>query len=154
MEKCYICKDNPGEVRCVIIVKGEKIIQYLCQDCARKAGIAEQAKFNRKAKNSSIKFKAEKQDIFCSNCKLSFSQFLRTGLFGCPQCYSAFERFIADILKGIHSATYHKGRGPGKERTFDLVQLKWKLSEAVIEENFEKAAELRDEIFKLQKDSN
>lgn len=154
MEYCSKCKKRPGVIKCVIVVKGEKIKCRLCEECARSAGFSEQVKFNRKQKAPGIKFTAEKKDVFCPECKLGFSQFLRTGLFGCPACYNSFERFISDILKGIHSATYHKGRGPGKERLQDLAHLKWKLSEAVFAEDFERAAMLRDEISRLLKDSN
>ncbi len=154
MEYCSKCQKRPGEVKCVIVVKGERIKCCLCHECARSAGFSEQIKFNRKPKSPGIRFIAEKRDVFCPNCKLGFSQFLQTGLFGCPSCYNAFEKFIGDILKGIHSATYHKGRGPGKEGLQDLTHLKWKLSEAVFAEDFERAAQLRDEIFRLKKDSN
>jgi len=154
MEKCYICKKQPGEVKCVIVVKGEKITRRLCADCAREAGFAEQLKLNRRVGKPAFKITADKPDVFCPDCKLSFSQFLVSGLFGCPACYRSFKSFISDILKGIHSATYHRGRGPGKDRSLDLSQLKWKLSEAVVAEDFERAAEIRDEISRIERESN
>ncbi len=154
MEKCYICKDKQAEIRCVIVIRGRKIVRHLCADCARKAGFTEQLKYTRRNLSSAPKITTERRDIICSGCHLEFSQFLKTGLFGCPKCYETFDRFIGDILKGIHSATYHRGRGPGKERDLDLAQLRWKLSEAVQSEDFEKAADLRDEIYQIEKGVN
>ncbi|MCD6501748.1 UvrB/UvrC motif-containing protein [bacterium] len=154
MKKCDVCGKAAADVRCVIVVKDKKVVRHLCADCARKAGFDEQLKYNHKTSSDVLNIVAEPKDIICPGCKLGFSQFLETGLFGCPRCYETFDRLIGEILRGIHSATYHKGRKPGKERTLDLAQLKWKLSGAVQMEDFEKAAKLRDAIKAIEKDSN
>jgi len=153
-DKCQLCKKAPAEIRCIIVVGGEKIERHLCTECARKAGLAEQQRLNSKTKGRGKGIKEEKSDVFCSVCKTSFSQFVRTGLLGCPACYESFDRLLGDILKGIHSATYHKGRGPGEGRTIDIAQLRWKLSEAVEAEDFERAARLRDEIKRIERGTN
>ncbi|RKZ31863.1 hypothetical protein DRQ36_00530 [bacterium] len=153
-KKCQACKKNPAEVRCVIMVDGERVVRYLCVECARTAGFKEQSRMSRKKTRKLLELGFEKANPVCPECRLGFSQFLKTGLLGCPVCYSAFDKQLADILKGLHSTSFHRGRGPGKEREFDIAQLKWKLFGAVEAEDFEKAAELRDEIRRIEKDNN
>lgn len=151
--KCQNCKVNKSEIRCVLVIDGKPTEKYLCKECARKAGIEEQQKMNRKRTRDFV-VSGKKKDPVCKECKTSFSQFLKTGLLGCPKCYDSFGTSLRDILKGIHSVSYHRGRGPGDEKTMDIAQLKWKLSEAVQEEDFELAARLRDEIKMFEKGDN
>ncbi len=151
---CQLCKKNNAEIKCVIVVDGVRTEKRVCQECARKAGIVEQNKMNRKRTRDIITRTDSENELFCPGCKLTYSLFLKTGLLGCSQCYSTFSAALTDILKGIHSASYHKGRGLGEENTFDVAQLKWKLSEAVRQEDFESAARLRDEIKLIEKESN
>lgn len=138
----------------MIIVNGERVVKHLCSECARIAGLDEQTRLNRKRTRKVVKTPSYRTDIICPGCQLSFSQFVQSGLLGCAHCYSAFDRRLGDILKGIHSATYHRGRGPGEERMLDIAQLKWKLSGAIEAENFELAAQLRDEIKRIEKETN
>ncbi|MGC9315269.1 MAG: UvrB/UvrC motif-containing protein [bacterium] len=150
---CQACKENEINLRCVIVINGVSEEQFLCQECARKAGIEEQNKMTRKTAKEFV-YSGKKKFPTCSACKRSYNQFLKTGMLGCPECYKTFETYLRDILKGIHSVSYHKGRGPGNERTMDIAQLKWKLSEAVREEDFELAARIRDEIQIFERGDN
>ncbi len=151
--KCQSCKNSEGEIKCVLVIGGERIEKYLCRECARKAGIEEQLKMNRK-KAKEFVITGQKKDTVCSSCTMSFSRFIETGLLGCPECYEAFGNALRDILKGIHSVSYHRGRGPGDEKTLDIAHLKWKLSEAIRSEDFELAARLRDEIKMFERGNN
>ena len=156
-DKCQMCKKAPAEIKCTIIVRGEKLVRKLCADCARTAGLKEQMRLTgkRTRRTQQMQTSAKKTDLVCSDCRSSFSRFVETGILGCPGCYDAFGQKLTEILKGLHSATYHKGRGPGaEERTLDIAQLKWKLSEAVSEEDFELAARLRDEIRQIEEETN
>ena len=109
---------------------------------------------NRRKAKDFVVSSTNKSELICPNCKLELSLFLKTGRLGCSECYNSFTGALRDILKGIHSASYHRGRGPGEERVIDIAQLKWKLSEAVREEDFELAARIRDEIRIIEKDEN
>ena len=151
--KCQYCKANEAEIRCILVIDGKRTEKKLCGECARKAGIEEQQKMNRKNAKEFV-VSGKRKDPLCTNCKLNFSQFLKTGMLGCSDCYESFGTALRDILKGIHSVSYHRGRGPGSERTMDIAQLKWKLSEAIREEDYELAARLRDEIKLFEKGDN
>lgn len=153
-DKCNICKKSIAEVRCTIVIGDELIAQKLCSECARNAGLLEQANIHKKKAHKTTKTPIPKQDTVCPTCKTGYSQFIHLGSFGCPNCYKAFDTKINDILKAIHSATYHRGRKPGQKHNLDIAQLKWSLLGAIEAEDFELAARLRDEISKIEKGKN
>jgi len=88
----------------------------------------------------------------CSFCGLTFSAFRETGRLGCPHCYVTFEGHLKSLLRRIHGATQHAGKvylppdPTASEKQKRLEGLKRRLQRAVSAENFERAAELRDEI--------
>ena len=51
-------------------------------------------------------------DKTCSRCGCSWSEFTRTGLFGCPYCYDEFAKELAPTLKKIQKQLYHVGSKP------------------------------------------
>lgn len=51
-------------------------------------------------------------DLICPNCKTKKSDFLETGLLGCPECYIAFEKSIDEFLKNIGQSGFHSGKKP------------------------------------------
>jgi protein arginine kinase activator len=81
------------------------------------------------------------------------SEFIRGGMPGCSECYSVFESSMKPLLKKIHSTTTHIGKvygekGSTPESKVDL--LKAQLKEAIANEEYEKAAKLRDEIKEME----
>jgi len=113
----------------------------------------------------------------CPLCGLRFSDIVNDGKVGCPQCYKTFAEELEPTLSGIHGAAKHRGRRPLKLRKApakeaeavkaeaaeekeipvaeekvpdELAQLRDELKKAISEEAFEKAAELRDRIRKLE----
>lgn len=88
-----------------------------------------------------------RQHLF-GNCK--------TGHVGCADCYDVFGDELFPLIRRIHGNTTHCGKNsdrtvqkaekhePTKEEK--IAQLKNELDAAVKEQNFERAAELRDTI--------
>ncbi len=95
---------------------------------------------------------------FCQTCKTSASEIKENGYFGCPDCYASFEsdkQFSGIIVKYIHSDGM---RMPMKqkirlERRKLISELRTKIKSAVMSEDFETAAELRDKIRSLEKEA-
>ena len=88
----------------------------------------------------------------------TYSEIGKTGKVGCPECYNVFRNELAGLLASVHGTTAHTGNVPArhrakKERDLRLQSLKTELQEAIASEDYEKAAALRDEIRKLQNDS-
>jgi len=99
---------------------------------------------------------AEVSGKSCKKCGLAEGQFVKQGLLGCGDCYNSFEDRLDPLLRRIHGNNRHTGKVP--ERTGELVQvakeverLKETLNEAVCLEEFERAAEIRDQIRQLEK---
>jgi len=89
--------------------------------------------------------------LTCSGCGLSYSSFQQTGRLGCAQCYQDFAEELRPLLARIQGRSQHAGRTPvGHEKEETRIQtigeLRKRMEKAVSLENFEEAAQLRDEI--------
>ena len=97
-----------------------------------------------------------KGDDRCPHCGLAFTEFGSGKLFGCAHDYVAFGEKIETLLRNYHGTTRHVGRRPGSEPdvaqdalTVRRVRLDAALRDAVVNENYENAAKLRDELKQL-----
>jgi len=98
---------------------------------------------------------ARKPSIQCPGCGLGLEELRRQGRVGCEQCYQAFDAYLSESLERLHGASRHVGRLPGLpegelERRQQVEGLKGELQDAVREEDYERAADLRDEIQALE----
>jgi len=89
---------------------------------------------------------------WCPNCSTTWSEFIDRGLFGCPECYTTFEDKIGPLLERAHEGgTHHVGKFPqrGNYREDKEVRVRYlhkQLEDAVASEQFERAAQIRDQI--------
>ena len=93
--------------------------------------------------------------VQCPRCGLLYSAFRETGRLGCADCYSAFQFQLRPLLRRIHGDTRHRGKvpahdGEGASRSRQVQRLYDELQRAVDREEFERAAEVRDEIKRLE----
>lgn len=93
---------------------------------------------------------------YCPICGLTWHQFRQTGLMGCPHDYAMFEGKLLPLLKRAQEgATQHAGKVPVKLRQGEpprevvTLRLRRELQRALDAENYEQAAELRDQLKKL-----
>lgn len=87
----------------------------------------------------------------CGSCGLSYGAFREEGKIGCVTCFRAFRPQIEAILKSIQGSSEHLGKVPQKAPRELLLRreiedLRRRQSEAIENEDFEAAAELRDKI--------
>lgn len=87
----------------------------------------------------------------CPGCGFAFDDLKKTGRLGCSQCYQFFREEILHNLGGMHKDTCHVGRVPeGMLEAFknrqQLEKLELEMKAAIADEDYEKAAALRDEI--------
>ena len=90
----------------------------------------------------------------CETCKTTEEQLKRKGRVGCQDCYETFSDYLDGLLERMHGATQHEGRIPGVDvdvsrRQRAIADAQSELDRAVEEEDFERAAELRDELQRL-----
>lgn len=95
--------------------------------------------------------------FFCPFCKTHLGELRKSGRMGCPECWSAFEPRMRRLLRRIHGSHQHVGKvylspdPTSSEKRRRVSGLRRKLQRAVELEDFERAAELRDEIRALDK---
>ena len=158
--QCSICKEKPATVHLTQIV-GEKMQKLdLCEDCAKAKGVNDPAGFALAdlmlglGAAQEIEQASGGAELRCPRCGFTQADFKKSGRLGCPECYKTFAEGLGGLLKTMHKGTRHIGKAPETQRTSTenadrLKVLQKKLEKAVQAENFEEAAQLRDEIRKM-----
>jgi len=166
---CQICHKNEANIKFTHIINGVKSETYLCRHCAEEQGmnnpffamqpLLEQIILGmiQEKKQKALSRKTYSQKI-CTSCGLSFQNFLDSGRLGCPNCYTSFREELKPLLRRIHG-TIRQERSRKKPqvkigRKRILERLKQELTMAVEEEEFEKAAVLRDRMRELERGEN
>jgi protein arginine kinase activator len=160
---CEQCGGTDAVVHLTQIVNNQMSTHHLCQRCAAEKGLdgAPQAQnlpvtdlIEQVTEEALIQ--AQQSDSECSFCGLSFKAFRQTGRLGCPHCYETFAVHLPTLLKRIHGGAKHVGKvylppdPTASEMEKRLEGLRRRLERAVQAEDFERAAELRDEIHTLE----
>lgn len=157
--QCQICKVRPAKVHYTEIVNNKMVTLNLCTRCAEARGIdVAQAEGYGLGDlvagliDDAVDLESDKiGKVRCPSCGYEYSDFKKIGRFGCPDCYEAFEAQLLPLLRQIHGTTHHAGAQPARvaarrvqrRRVSDL---RAELSRAVEAEDYEHAAEIRDEI--------
>ena len=167
---CSKCQERPATMQFTIIVNGKKTELYLCEQCAKEtdalnlpeeegvalqtmlAGLLSGDLFKKCVTPGSMEIST---DIQCPVCGLMLSEFIKSGRFGCDECYHAFGENLADLFKRMHGKTRFVGKIPNRmrARTMQLRQideLRDALADCVKDERYEEAARIRDEIRSLE----
>jgi len=153
---CCICKEKPATVHLTQIV-GDKMQKLdMCEDCAKAKGINDPTSFAMADLMLGLGAAQEVEqavgsELKCPRCGFSQADFKKSGRLGCPECYKTFAEGLSGLLKTMHKGTRHVGKAPEalrqtRERADRLKTLQKKLNKAVETEDFELAAQLRDQI--------
>ena len=91
----------------------------------------------------------------CPTCGSSYASIAESGRVGCPACYEIFRDELSRMIRSVHGTTTHTGAVPSRhrakrERAERIEGLKRELQSAIQNEDFERAASLRDEVRRLQ----
>lgn len=152
---CSICKEKPATVHFTHM--GEKMQKLdLCEDCAKAKGFNDPSFAYADlilglGATQEIEQAAGGLEVKCSRCGFTQADFKKSGRLGCPECYKTFSEGLNSLLRTMHKGTRHVGKSPEAMRhsgeNADLLKtLQKKLEKAIESENFEEAAQLRDEI--------
>jgi protein arginine kinase activator len=172
---CQDCKKRQAEVHFTQIVNNQKITLALCKECAAARGFhspLDNVPFPLAEILSGLvgqeageagKETDPADDLTCEKCGLTFSKFTRQGRFGCGDCYAAFRPRLEGIMRKIHGASLHRGRHPdlakvegGEAEALPIKEeerLETELQKAISDEDFERAAEIRDMLKDLREDA-
>jgi protein arginine kinase activator len=155
---CQLCKQKDATVHLTQIVEDEMRKLDLCDGCAKQKGVNDPTGFSLTellgtppAAPEEPEPAAPASDVRCPRCGLGQAEFKKTGRAGCSECYAAFADQLESMLKGMHKGTRHRGKVPAgvqhaADREATLERLSAQLQAAIVAEDFEQAARLRDEI--------
>jgi len=170
---CQECGKKLATLHFTKIVNGEKTEFHFCESCAREKGEVIPGSPNSFSihsllsgildfdtlGNKSLSNLKPQESLRCDTCGMSYTQFSKIGRFGCSDCYDAFADRLDPLLKRIHGGTVHSGKIP--KRSGGRIQCKRQIEELRTElhrnienEEFELAAQLRDQIRELERKMN
>ncbi|MCI0650428.1 MAG: UvrB/UvrC motif-containing protein [Planctomycetes bacterium] len=161
---CEVCREALATVHLTEIVNNSKKEIHLCESCAQQKGVA----IHAQVKNLSIpEFfghlvetrspeTAGGKEPQCPECGMTYRQFRSGGKLGCPHDYTIFRQELEQLLEKIHGSTQHKGKVPKRMgnllgRDQEIADARAALQAAVKNEEYEKAAALRDRIYELER---
>ncbi|MGQ0704196.1 MAG: UvrB/UvrC motif-containing protein [Gemmatimonadales bacterium] len=167
--KCSNCGEREGVITLTQIEEGEVKTSNLCAECAKAKGIetglelagtplggflaALGESFDREpsvAESGAL-------DARCGSCGATLQDFRETGRVGCPECWRTFAGPLRELLRRLHGSTHHTGMryegagsapdtAPAPASPANVLRLREELRHAIEAEQFERAAELRDQL--------
>lgn len=105
--------------------------------------------------NTGLKQPETRETPKCSLCGATFAVLAKSGKVGCPGCYEVFEAELTPSIRRIHGRSTHTGKTPVRfreqnERKQKIAAMEKELKESIVSENYERAAELRDQLRNLR----
>lgn len=133
----------------IFLPSGENKIKYLCGACYKK--------INNTSELEDLALEVTKSmhnDALCNACGTSYVDFTSNGLFGCADCYKAFDFYIKSKILPIFNEQKYLGKKPN----FYYVEQEIKNLEELIElnlknGNYQKATKYGIELKKLKEEN-
>lgn len=162
---CEMCKKNEAIFHVTKIVNGNKEEISLCEHCATKfdgfnsvseMGIISPFSFQNILSGLMGYINEGNKNIAdtttsCKNCGITLREFKENGLLGCSECYKNFNETVNSVINRVQGKIEHVGKIP-KKCGNDIIEkkrmdnLKQALQKSIALEEYEKAAEIRDQI--------
>lgn len=168
MHQCNACQKAIASIHIMDLRNGNVVgQQHFCVSCAESAGVV-QPKAPIKLTTTEIledllgglkspgrEKKGGEEETSCPGCGMTASDFKMRGRLGCPRCYEVFRTALLPLLERVHDGTSHRGRFPGRTAmdltaSDKMADLRRRLENAIQEENYEEAAQLRDELHQAE----
>lgn len=165
---CQNCKKNEATTHIKRVINGEATQSHLCTSCAQNLGynnFFDEFSFNLPSffsgffEDNLLPLGESRLDR-CEKCGCSFDDIIKSGNVGCANCYDKFYSRLLPSIQRIHGKVKHAGSVPEnipeptvpKEKTPEekIADLENEMTKAVEEQNFERAAILRDEIKRMK----
>lgn len=160
--KCDSCQEK-ATVFYTQVTDGKLKKFSLCESCADAKGITdpnglvmpEELLSNQPSGDPAGELFSPSRNRECPSCGFTLDDFRKIGRLGCAQCYATFKDEIEPRLPSLHKGNRHTGYLPEglqtrQELESKLADLTARLDTAILEERFEEAASLRDEIEELK----
>lgn len=157
---CQHCHEREATTHLRRTINGATEEYMLCSDCAKEMGVGSifsdfSTDFNTLLGSFfSNALPARTGAVRCSSCGSTLNDIARTGMVGCADCYETFYSELLPTIRNVHGNTEHCGKHPHRsseepsapQPDDSLDALKAELQQAIDKQDFERAAELRDQI--------
>ncbi|MEI6277851.1 MAG: UvrB/UvrC motif-containing protein [Verrucomicrobiae bacterium] len=157
--QCDVCQSKEATVFLTQIVEGKMQKVNLCEACSKEKGVNDPTGFALAdllmGLGAAQEIEHSAGSIKCPVCGFTQADFKKTGRLGCSACYAVFADGLSSMLKNMHKGTTHTGKAPAafQERRAQgekLRDLQDNLHQAVVAEEYERAADLRDQIRRME----
>ena len=163
--KCSNCHEREAVTELTKVANDQVTKIPLCERCASELGLDTTLAIGKTplatyiaAMGQGLKDTTPLTDpgaFVCTSCGATLQDFRESGRLGCPDCYRTLGSPLRELLRRLHGATRHAGERynppgtvtelPSPERRGPL-ELREQLRRAIEAENFELAAQLRDQL--------
>ena len=159
---CESCGKNPATVHITEAPydKEKRKEIHLCEECAREKGQVHQPSLPSMlgtllSEGTVTAEGTSTPELACPKCGMTYAEFRSSGRLGCPEDYKVFRKMLVPFFEKIHGSTRHTGKSPahlGRSLAIEqrLAVLQREMEKSVQEEDFERAADLRDSIQELK----
>lgn len=166
--RCSQCHEREAVVFLTQIAQDQVIKLHLCERCAAERGVETSASLGKTPVGTFLASMGKGLGAAaalpagidppeaCPSCGATLSDFRESGRLGCAACYVTFESALRDLLRRLHGSSRHigkryaaSGEGAAELPPPSTIQLRTQLRLAVETENFELAAQLRDQLRSL-----
>jgi protein arginine kinase activator len=163
--KCDFC-DTKATVFLTQLIDGQMKKVCLCEKCAKEKGVTDPTGFSladmvlTNFQKSLPTMTPNTEEVSkgsgkaCPDCGFTMDDLRKVRRFGCGSCYGVFSGELSIMLRGMHKGPTHAGKVPeglfaSQSRHRQIKELRVKLEQAILSEDYEAAATLRDEINQL-----
>jgi len=157
---CNECGKNEATVHVTHIVNGKKTENHLCEECAKQNQTILNSTFSMEnlffdMLNNAFNGATYSLSKSCSTCGMTYDEFRNVGKFGCGDCIDTFKSKLMPAVKNIQGYDTHQGKIPKRaggdyKKQKDMEKLKEQLKLMIDQEEYEKAAQLRDKIREME----
>jgi protein arginine kinase activator len=168
--KCQQC-DKPATFHITELTGGKPQELHLCEEHAREyltqsgnepaaasgsmASVLAQQMAQQMTVGQTAEELAQLDQQACPVCGITFYEFRSQGRLGCPHDYICFQAQLEPLILNVHGELEHVGKNPsrcakGSESRTQLIRLRREMAEAVTQEDYERASELRDQIRRIE----
>lgn len=158
---CEKCKTREATTHVKNLVNSKYSEYMLCDDCARNMGFSSfisdmQSEFTSLFDSLfSNALPARSGATRCRKCGSSYTDIISRRRIGCDECFETFKDEIKNAVVRVHGNAVYSGKMPRrfeeeKKKEEQIKKLREELELCVRNEEYEKAASLRDEIRGLE----
>lgn len=157
--QCDVCQSKEATVFLTQIVEGKMQKVNLCESCSKEKGVNDPTGFALAdllmGLGAAQEIDKNPGSLKCPVCGFTQADFKKTGRLGCSACYGIFSEGLSSLLKNMHKGTEHTGKAPAAFRKTrhhgeKMKSLQASLNQAVAAEEYERAADLRDQIRQIE----